>query len=159
MPNKEQHHWYDAIPNIKKLKNIKSYFCEHWSLSKFKKNSDQSSICSQAVKPYSQGKIADEFNQNNLQRFQRGKVFIEGSLDLHGLTREEAFHELKFFIEKSQLQNKKVILIITGKSGVLYKEVPRWFDYEPFFSMIVTTKKAKQQDGGEGALYLLLKKR
>ena len=49
------------------------------------------------------------------RRLLRGQVEIEGRLDLHGETIASARDKLLKFLEFSALQNKKTVLVITGK--------------------------------------------
>ena len=56
----------------------------------------------------------------------RGKVEIGGRLDLHGHTQAEAHSALITFLHRSAARDKRTVLIITGKSGVLRRQVPLW---------------------------------
>ena len=49
------------------------------------------------------------------ERLRRGQLPIEGKLDLHGLTQEEAHDQLGGFIAISQKQGRRCILVVTGK--------------------------------------------
>ena len=67
-------------------------------------------------------------------------------------------------IIKCYKRNIRALLIITGKKlgasgaeGVLKKEVPRWLNLSPLREVILMTSWATARDGGEGALYVLLK--
>ena len=63
-------------------------------------------------------------------------------------------------------KNIRCVLVITGKKigkngaeGVLRREVPKWLNISPLRQMIIMTSWAQNKDGGDGALYVLLKKR
>ena len=68
-------------------------------------------------------------------------------------------------IIKCYKRNIRALLIITGKKvgasgaeGVLKKEVPRWLNVSPLREVVLMTSWATPRDGGEGALYVLLKR-
>ncbi len=97
------------------------------------------------------------------------KPSITAKLDLHGMTQEQAHHRLSSFIANAQKQNKKCVLIVTGKgreagknwwesSGILREQVPHWLDTEPNKSRISTYSIARPEHGGIGALYVFIRK-
>ncbi len=99
-------------------------------------------------------------------RLRRGKLPIEGRIDLHGMTRAEAHGALEGFLEGAQAGGRRCVLVITGKGlrrdgriGVLRTMVPRWLNDAPNRGRIIAFTHAQPRDGGEGALYVLLKKR
>ena len=96
-------------------------------------------------------------------RLRRGQVDIEATIDLHGLTRTEAHRALNAFLEGSQNAGRRSVLVITGKGsrgeGVLRDQVPSWLNAEPNRRMIRAFSHAAPKDGGQGALYVLLKRR
>ncbi|MBF0251549.1 MAG: Smr/MutS family protein [Alphaproteobacteria bacterium] len=99
------------------------------------------------------------------KRMKRGQVSIAARLDLHGLTQSEAHRALDAFIEASWRAGRREVLVITGKGtrtdgaiGVLRREVPRWLNEQPNRSRVVAFSHAAPKDGGEGALYIRLKK-
>lgn len=89
-----------------------------------------------------------------------GKVQLDGRIDLHGMTLAQAEDRLKHYLLHAQGSGKRWILVITGK-GVpdnpdsLRHTVPRWLDQ---WSMIAGYRVAKPNDGGEGALYVWIKR-
>ena len=56
-------------------------------------------------------------DKRSAQRMRRGKLQIEARLDLHGYNQEEAYRELKDFIFRTHSQQKRLVLIITGKGN------------------------------------------
>ena len=97
-------------------------------------------------------------------RLRRGQVEIQGVIDLHGLTQVEAHRALVGFLEGAQAAGKRAVLVITGKgltpgSGVLRAAVPRWLNEPALRSMIRAFSHAAPKDGGEGALYVLLRRK
>lgn len=97
-------------------------------------------------------------------RLRRGQVEIQGVMDLHGLTQVEAHRALAGFLEGAHGAGKRAVLVITGKgltpgSGVLRAAVPRWLNEPAMRSMIRAFSHAAPKDGGEGALYVLLRRK
>lgn len=98
-------------------------------------------------------------DHNWQQKLRRGRVRPEGKLDLHGMTREQAFQKLHRYIDIARTRGKRVVLVVTGKgSGILKREVPMWLSQGELGQQIVSFYSAGQADGGEGALYVVLKK-
>ena len=88
----------------------------------------------------------------------RGKVEIGGRLDLHGHTQAEAHSALIAFLRRSAARDKRTVLIITGKSGVLRRQVPLWLALPDLRELIVGFESAAITHGGEGALYVRLRR-
>ena len=97
-------------------------------------------------------------------RLCRGRLSIQARLDLHGMTQAEAHSALDGFVRRSQATGRRAILIITGKGavsaggGVLRRAVPRWLHEPPLRELVLAIREAQPKDGGEGALYVLLRK-
>jgi DNA-nicking Smr family endonuclease len=102
------------------------------------------------------------------QRIARGTHAIDGRLDLHGMTQAEAHDALFGFLRAKQARGSKVVLVITGKGarggdesggrGVLKRMVPLWLKLPEFRSLIIGFESAAAGHGGEGALYVSLRK-
>ncbi len=95
-------------------------------------------------------------------KMRRGQVDIEARIDLHGMTQAQAHRELGGFLFDSQAMGRRSVLVITGKGaggeGVLREAVPRWLNEGDNRRMVRAFSHAAPKDGGEGALYVLLKK-
>src|SRR5579863_3637646 len=91
-------------------------------------------------------------------RLKRGTLAIEAKIDLHGMTQAEAHDALTRFIARAQKHGSRAVLVITGKSGVLHGAVPRWLDEGDNRTRILAIRRAHAQHGGEGALYLMLRR-
>ncbi|MBL4693427.1 MAG: Smr/MutS family protein [Magnetovibrio sp.] len=105
-------------------------------------------------------------DKSTAKRLRRGKVKIEARLDLHGMTQAEARPALVDFLDRAWYAGKREVLVITGKGtradgriGVLREAVPRWLNDGENRSRITAFTHAAAKDGGEGALYVRLKKR
>ena len=92
-----------------------------------------------------------------------GDVVIEGRLDLHGKTEQEAYDSFSSFIETQHARGKRMLLIVTGKGqdgqSVLRFNLPRWCDVPPFAERVMAVRTAALHHGGDGAYYVLLRKR
>ncbi|MBA3814680.1 MAG: Smr/MutS family protein [Alphaproteobacteria bacterium] len=90
---------------------------------------------------------------------------IDGRLDLHGMTINEGFEALERFLLRAQEKSFRTVLIITGKGAVssentLRRQLPRWIKETPLRHLVSGFHSpAKQQDGGQGACYLSVRKR
>jgi len=114
------------------------------------------------VTPFQDVKVSSPEFQTKSRKLLRS-LTIDGRLDLHGHTHAQAWSRLLGFINAASQQGHKTILIITGKGSLssdqtLKIQVPRWLAEPPFRSLITGHQTAKQEDGGEGALYIFLKR-
>ena len=82
------------------------------------------------------------------------------------MTQEQAYVALNYFTKASYQARKRCVLVITGKGsksrgsvGVLRMAVPRWLNEEPNRTRVLAFSYATPRDGGEGALYVMLKKK
>jgi len=99
------------------------------------------------------------------QRIARGTHAIDGRLDLHGMTQNEAHGALLSFLQRRQARGAKVVLIITGKGngegggrGVLKRMVPLWLGLPELRGLVIGFEPAAIGHGGEGALYVSLRR-
>jgi DNA-nicking Smr family endonuclease len=100
------------------------------------------------------------------QRIARGGHAIGGRLDLHGMTQHEAHHALLGFLRGAQRRGHTLVLVITGKGasgvgerGVLRRQVPQWLRLPGLRDLVLGFEPAHAVHGGEGALYVRLRKR
>ncbi|UEM21017.1 Smr/MutS family protein [Skermanella mucosa] len=103
-------------------------------------------------------------------RLRRGRLGIEGRIDLHGMTQSQAHAALNSFILRGWHEQRRMVLVITGKgsagkgsggqgAGILRQVVPRWLNESPLRPLVLAIQRAQPKDGGDGALYVLLKRR
>lgn len=100
------------------------------------------------------------------QRVARGKERIDGRLDLHGLTQSEAHATLLRFLRTASARDARLVLVITGKGaragegerGVLKRQVPQWLGLAEFRPLIIGFEAAHTAHGGEGALYVRVRR-
>lgn len=99
------------------------------------------------------------------ERLRRGQLVIDGRIDLHGLTQSAAHDALARYLDDSQRVGRRCVLVITGKGavsqggGVLRNATPRWLAEPGLRRLIVAIHRAQPRHGGDGALYVLLKRR
>jgi DNA-nicking Smr family endonuclease len=102
-------------------------------------------------------------DKRNAERFRKGEMALEAMLDLHGMTYDKANAALTRFIETSYMQQKRALLIITGKGtrgeGVLKQALPGWLNHDDIRPMVLAISPAKAKHGGSGAYYVLLKRK
>ena len=116
--------------------------------------------------PELQHGLAPGLDRRTRLRLRRGQVNIEARLDLHGFDKSAALEALKGFLERAYVGGKKTVLVITGKGlrkggevGVLRQAVPRWLNTEPVRQWVHAFDHASPRDGGEGALYIVMRRR
>ena len=101
-------------------------------------------------------------DRRSADRLRRGRLPIDGRLDLHGMTQAAAAERLVEFIAGAQSAGKRCVLVITGKGlaggGILREQVPRWLNQPPNRGRVLAFDYAQAQHGGMGALYVLLKR-
>ena len=98
---------------------------------------------------------------NLRRRLQKNRQPIEATLDLHGLTLEQAHKRLAQFVAMQCAAGHKFVLLVTGKgvggNGVLRRAVPEWLNTPPLAQHIVAFGAAAVVHGGSGALYVHLR--
>ena len=104
-------------------------------------------------------------DRRSFLKLKRGQFKIDGRLDLHGKSLEDAYLSLFNFLTQSQYHGFRCVLIITGKgyrnpSGVgrLKSKFPYWLNESPLRNLVLSTTIAQKKHGGEGAFYVLLRK-
>jgi DNA-nicking Smr family endonuclease len=116
---------------------------------------------------------AHEIDARTAERLRKGQIRIDGKLDLHGMNQAVAHTALNQFLSEAYSQNKRCILVVTGKgvkrtgedswmdrgTGVLRDKLPEWLSLSPLCDVILKCQPARPQHGGEGAFYILLRRK
>ncbi|MEZ5926271.1 MAG: Smr/MutS family protein [Hyphomicrobiaceae bacterium] len=120
---------------------------------------------------------ATTFEVKRAKRLRRGVLDIEARIDLHGMRQAEAHRALRHFLMSSQARGLKHVKVITGKGrgedsdarhfelhpperpGILKRMVPVWLGEPDLAAVVVSFTSAGRQHGGEGALYVHLRRR
>jgi DNA-nicking Smr family endonuclease len=98
------------------------------------------------------------------KKIAKGRVVIEGRIDLHGLTQSEAYGLLLGFLQRAHLRKLRHVLVITGKGssfgsdGVLRQAVPLWFVTPAFRILVSGYEDAARNHGGTGAIYVRMRR-
>ncbi len=115
------------------------------------------------------------------ERLRKGQMPVEAKLDLHGMTQVGAHAAVARLIETQHAAGKRCVLIVTGKGGnasdplrpksvpgrftfsagrgVLKEALPRWLNEPRLRARIIAVSPASRAHGGEGAVYVLLKRK
>jgi DNA-nicking Smr family endonuclease len=96
----------------------------------------------------------------------RGKKDIDARIDLHGMTQTRAHRALFGFLQRAHHEGFTFVLVITGKGrlgaeserGVLRRQVPQWLALPEFRALVVGFEEANIGHGGEGALYVRVRR-
>jgi DNA-nicking Smr family endonuclease len=103
------------------------------------------------------------------QRVARGREAIDARIDLHGYTQARAHSALLAFLQRAQNDGARLALVVTGKGvmrgerhdaerGVLKRLVPIWLALPEFRPFVLGFEVAHVGHGGEGALYVRLRR-
>src|SRR5262249_30051151 len=95
-----------------------------------------------------------------LRKLRRGQYRVEGEIDLHGLTVEEAKAALREFVAAAVARGAQCIRVVHGKGlrsghrGPVVKNAAN--SVLRRMGVVLAFVSARQVDGGTGALYVLL---
>ena len=104
------------------------------------------------------------------RRLKSGSLDPDFTLDLHGHGLDSAYHRLDRGVAQARAMGARVILLIAGKHrpveaadrgasrGAIRAKVLDWLAAGPHGSAIAAVRKAHRKHGGEGALYLVLRR-
>jgi DNA-nicking Smr family endonuclease len=109
-------------------------------------------------------------DRRSRQRVASGRTPIDARLDLHGFTQKQAHAALLRFLRGAQADGARMVLLVTGKGtprkprgdyaepGVLRRQVPMWLASPEFRPLVVSVEDAHIAHGGQGALYVRLRR-
>jgi DNA-nicking Smr family endonuclease len=100
-----------------------------------------------------------------LRKLRAGEIALQGHVDLHGLTREEAKAALERFVLSARHDGKRCVLVIHGRGlhskdqiPVLKASVQLWLTRGRIARWVLAFSTARPHDGGSGAVYVLLRR-
>jgi len=105
------------------------------------------------------------------RRFRAGVIEPDFTLDLHGHTLDQAHDRLDAGLAQAKAMGARVVLVIAGKPrpvdaadrgskrGAIRAKLLDWLAAGPHGSSVAAVRGAHRKHGGEGALYLVLKRR
>jgi len=118
----------------------------------------------QDATPTVTGDTTFAFDRRTYERVKEGHIAIEGQVDLHNCTQEEAFEAVNKFLDEAWFEGRRCLLVVTGKGtardggGVLRSDVPRWITEGAHRERLIGIGPADPRHGGDGALYVLLRR-
>jgi DNA-nicking Smr family endonuclease len=104
-------------------------------------------------------------SQDIVRKLRRGEYAIQGHVDLHGLTRDEAKAEVERFLRASRSAGKRCVLVVHGRGTHSKDQVPvlkealrGWLAANRLGRHVLAFATARPVDGGAGAIYVLLRR-
>ncbi len=117
-------------------------------------------------------RVSPNMDKRNFQRLLKGRMEIDATLDLHGMTAEQARQQLVLSLHQAHARGARLILVITGKgkrthidefnrprSGVLRESLPDWLRSGTLSGIVLQVTQAHPKHGGKGAFYVYLRRR
>ncbi|MEO6153533.1 MAG: Smr/MutS family protein [Croceibacterium sp.] len=104
------------------------------------------------------------------RKLARAAVAPDFTLDLHGCTLDQAHHRLDSGLVQAKAMRARLVLLITGKPrpvdpadrgthrGAIRAKVIDWLAAGPHGADIVAIRGAHRRHGGDGALYLVMRR-
>ena len=104
------------------------------------------------------------------RRLSRTSTHPDFTLDLHGHTLDQAYRRLDAGLTQAKAMGARLVLVVTGKPrpvqaadrgaqrGAIRAKILDWLAAGSHASDIAAVRKAHRRHGGEGALYLVLRR-
>lgn len=98
------------------------------------------------------------------RKIAKGRISIDARIDLHAMTQDQAHDRLYAFLADARTSGLRHVLVVTGKGrslgseGVLKRMLPIWLAAPRFSALVSGYASASRQHGGEGALYIRLRR-
>ncbi|HEX7871967.1 MAG TPA: Smr/MutS family protein [Sphingobium sp.] len=102
------------------------------------------------------------------KRIRSGRLQPERSVDLHGHNLSGAHVTLDAALGDAVRDGVRVLLVVTGKPrpgriapegrGAIRAEIGHWLDRSPYADRIASVRVAHPRHGGDGALYIILRR-
>ncbi|MDJ0642521.1 MAG: Smr/MutS family protein [Erythrobacter sp.] len=105
------------------------------------------------------------------RKLKAGQVAPDFTLDLHGHSLDTAYHRITTGLDQAKSMGARVVLVIAGrerpvdpadratKRGAIRAKLLDWIAASHHADAVAAVRKAHRRHGGEGALYLVLKRR
>lgn len=160
--------WEDVINSTKPLKEKNFHFMLSPKPAKFFNDMpwppSSLEVRLDLTSEYVEGKRTGT-DEKLLHRLKEGKFSIQATLNIRGLTAEEAKLAMEDFIKRALHLGYSCVLIIHGRGlsskgePVLKPLVKDWLKRGPYRKYILAYASARPCDGGLGATYVLLSQR
>jgi DNA-nicking Smr family endonuclease len=114
-----------------------------------------------APAPLTIGEAPGGVDRANWKRFRSGKLAASRTLDLHGLTAQQAFHAVSDFLRAAQADGMRCVEIVTGRGsrgagGVIRREFRDWLNRPDIRSLVLGA--AHPHPANPGAVNVLLRR-
>ncbi|WP_375195776.1 Smr/MutS family protein [Sphingobium sp.] len=105
------------------------------------------------------------------RRIRNGNLAPDMSIDLHGHSLAAAHSRLNQALAAAWTRDARVLLVVTGKPpksassqggsrrGAIRGEIGHWLETSSYADRIASVRIAHQRHGGEGALYIILRRK
>lgn len=105
------------------------------------------------------------------RRIRGGTLSPDITIDLHGHSLSAAHVRLNQALASAIAQDVRIILLVTGKPpkvastgrdarrGAIRGEIGHWLETSPYADRIASVRLAHPRHGGEGALYIILRRK
>lgn len=105
------------------------------------------------------------------RRLKGGEIVPDLSLDLHGHGLDAAYERLMDGMAQARAMGARMVLVVTGKPravdpadrgtrrGAIRAKILDWLAASEHGGAIAAVRQAHQRHGGEGALYIVLRRR
>jgi DNA-nicking Smr family endonuclease len=101
---------------------------------------------------------ADPIGGHRAADLRRGRIEPEARIDLHGMSHNGAYRALIGFLTRARSDDKRVVLVVTGKGGVLREALPLWLGQTELAPLVSGISEAHIKHGGSGAFYVSLRR-
>lgn len=107
--------------------------------------------------------LPEELEPRRQRRLSRERDPIEARIDLHGCGRFQAQDALTAFLMGAQARGYRSVLVITGQgrrggSGVIRASVHEWLQAPALRGVVSGFASAARHHGGDGALYVTIRR-
>ncbi len=109
--------------------------------------------------------LAEGVDRRLLTKMKRGDFAVQGHLDLHGLRRDDAREAVARFIEKACKSGHRCVRIVHGRGLNSKDNIPilkllltSWLERGRVGRAVLAFCTARPNDGGAGAVYVLLRR-
>ncbi len=170
--------WQRVAGSARPLKKHRAAMKPEPLLPPSRKAAKESEPARKPLLPKAQPKSApiprgEALDRGTARKLERGHLAVEARLDLHGMRQRDAHAALRRFLKSAQGKGYRHVLVITGKGtdpdarrsfyeedarGVLRQAVPHWLAAPDLAHVVVSFSAAPRRLGGEGALYVRLRK-
>lgn len=104
-------------------------------------------------------RLAEPIGGHRAADLRRGRTEPEAKIDLHGMSQDRAYRVLIGFLKKAQSEDKRVVLVVTGKGGALRGALPLWLGQGELGPLVSGIAEAHIKHGGSGAFYVSLRRK